>query len=120
MDKSFTVNDVKRAENTCKMFEDFIQKIKIAKKYLLDLWANLFDTSCVLREIWKANELAFYDREIQVLTEMIDLMLSKQEKIITTSNSLKRKFNERDADEEENKVTEASTSKQVKECATKF
>ena len=34
---------------------------------------------------------------------MTDLMLSKKEKIITTSNSLKRKFNERDAEEAENK-----------------
>ena len=88
------ISDVKRTENTCKMLEDFIQKIKSAKTDLLDLWANLFDASCVICKIWKANELAFYYCAIHVLTEMIDLMLSKQEKTITTLNSLKRKFNE--------------------------
>ena len=51
MGKSFTVNDVKSAENTCKTLENFILKIRSAKKDLLDLWANLFDTSCVLHKI---------------------------------------------------------------------
>ncbi len=61
---NFTTYDVSRAENTNILSECF-EKLCGCKENLLALRAQLLDANSILKKVWKANEMKFYDSSIK-------------------------------------------------------
>ena len=59
----------------------------------------LFDPNAILKKIWKANELKFYDSEISVYDNLIKVVSEKHDKVTATSVLLRRRFFFEDVDE---------------------
>jgi hypothetical protein len=98
---NFTSYDVSRAENTKDLLSRFLKKLCGHKENLLALRAQLFDANYILKRVWKANELKFYDSEISVYANMIKVVSEKHDKVEATAILLRRRFLLKDVDEAE-------------------
>ena len=87
------------AENTREYLLKFLEKLLAHKENLLAFRAQLFDANAILKKIWKANELKFYDLEISVYDNMIKVVSEKHDKVTATSVLLRHKFIFKDVDE---------------------
>ena len=82
-----------------------MEKLEAHRENLLALRAQLFDANSILKKIWKANELKFYDKEISSYAKMIKIMSEKLEEVTATSVLLRRRFFFKDVDEAKERLS---------------
>ena len=102
---NFTSCDVSRAENTKEHLTTVLEKFEAHRENLLALRAQLFNANSILKKIWKANELKFYDKEISCYANMIKIMSEKLDEVTATSVLLRRRFFFKDVDEAKERLS---------------
>ena len=111
---NFTIHDVSRAENTVELLSTFVGKLQSQKENILALRSQLFNANSILRKVWKANEMKFYDTEIETHENMIKVMSDKHDRVAATARQLKERFFSRDVGEADERRSKRRKSENKK------
>ena len=90
---SISVRDVHCIENTKLKVEKFLQELSDVKEIIEASRSSLFNEKMNVKS-WKANELVFHEKQIEVIEEKVTELSYIHSKISANALTLKRKFPE--------------------------